>query len=90
MGFSYRQAIGELIFALTICQPDIAVPVIKLLQYALRPAPDHYKAVKANFANTWISSWDEDDRNTRELSHRSLQSMFFLLLTIFVSSAMRT
>jgi hypothetical protein len=49
MGFSYRQAIGELIFALTICRPDIAVPVIKLSQYASRPAPEHYKAVKAVF-----------------------------------------
>ena len=47
MGFSYRQAIGELIFALTICRPDIAVPVIKLSQYASRPAVEHYKAVKA-------------------------------------------
>jgi hypothetical protein len=49
MGFSYRQAIGELIFALTICRPDIAVPVIKLSQYASRPALEHYKAVKAVF-----------------------------------------
>jgi hypothetical protein len=49
MGFSYRQAIGEVIFALTICRPDIAVPVIKLSQYASRPAPEHYKAVKAIF-----------------------------------------
>jgi hypothetical protein len=49
MGFSYRQAIGELIFALTICQPDIAAPVIKLSQHASRPALEHCKAVKAVF-----------------------------------------
>ena len=48
MGFSYRQAIGDLIFALTICRPDIAVPVIRLSHYYLScPAPEHYKAVKA-------------------------------------------
>ena len=42
MGFSYRQAIGELIFAFRICRPDITVPVIKLSQYASRPASEHY------------------------------------------------
>jgi hypothetical protein len=58
MGFSYRQAIGELIFALTICRPDIAVPVIKLAQYASRPAPEHYKAVKAVFV--YLNATRED------------------------------
>ena len=52
MGFSYRQAIGDLIFALTICRPDIAVPVIRLSHYYLScPAPEHYKAVKAVFVS---------------------------------------
>jgi hypothetical protein len=50
MGFSYRQAIGELIFALTICRPHIAVPVIKLSQCASCPAVEHCKAAKAVFA----------------------------------------
>ena len=58
MGFSYRQAIGELIFALTICRPDIAVPVIKLSQYASRPAVDHYKAAKAVFV--YLNATRED------------------------------
>ena len=58
MGFSYRQAIGELIFALTICRPDIAVPVIKLSQYASRPAVEHYKAVKAVFV--YLNATRED------------------------------
>jgi hypothetical protein len=58
MGFSYRQAIGELIFALTICCPDVAVPVIKLSQHASRPAPEHYKAVKAVFA--YLNATRED------------------------------
>ena len=49
IGFSYCQAIGELIFALTMCWPDIAVPVIKLSQYASCPAVEYYKAVKALF-----------------------------------------
>jgi hypothetical protein len=33
MGFSYRQAIGEHIFAMTICRLDISPAVIKLSQY---------------------------------------------------------
>jgi hypothetical protein len=58
MGFSYRQAIGELIFARTICRPDIAVPVIKLSQHASRPAPEHCKAVKAVFV--YLNATRED------------------------------
>jgi hypothetical protein len=58
MGFSYRQAIGELIFALTICHPDIAVPVIKLSQHASCPAVEHYKAVKAVFV--YLNATRED------------------------------
>jgi hypothetical protein len=51
MGFSYRQAISELIFALAMCRPDIAVPVVKLSQCASRPAVEHCKAAKAVFAH---------------------------------------
>jgi hypothetical protein len=50
MGFSCRQAMGELMFALAVCRPDVAVPVIKLSQHAFLPAPEHCKAVKAAFA----------------------------------------
>jgi hypothetical protein len=50
MGHSHRQAIGELIFALTICRPDVAAPVIKLSQCASPPALERCEAVKAVFA----------------------------------------
>lgn len=50
MGFSYRQAIGELIFALTICRLDISAAVIKLSQYSEAPARCHYQAVRHVFA----------------------------------------
>jgi hypothetical protein len=49
MGFSYRQAIGELIFAMTICRLDISPAVIKLSQYSHAPAKCHYQAAKAVF-----------------------------------------
>jgi len=46
MGFSYRQAIGEFIYALTVCCVDISIAFITLSQYASRPAQIHYEAVK--------------------------------------------
>ena len=49
MGFSYRQAIGELLYAMVTCRPDISIAVTKLSQYSNQPAEIHYKAVKNVF-----------------------------------------
>ena len=49
MGFAYRQAIGELIYAMVTCRPDIAFPVIKLAQYSTKPSTIHFEAVKDIF-----------------------------------------
>ena len=46
MGFSYRQYIGKLIYALTICRIDISITIITLSQHSLNPVEIHYKAVK--------------------------------------------
>ena len=46
MGINYRQAIGELIYAMISCRPDISFPLIKLSQYSNKPAKIHYEAVK--------------------------------------------
>ena len=45
MNFNYRQAIGELIFAMVTCRPDISYPTIKLSQYSANPSQCHYEAV---------------------------------------------
>jgi hypothetical protein len=45
MNFNYRQAIGELIYAMVTCRPDISFPLIKLSQYSANPAKIHYEAV---------------------------------------------
>ena len=45
MNFNYRQAVGELIFAMTTCRPDISFPLIKLSQYAQNPAKEHYEGI---------------------------------------------
>ena len=44
MGFKYRQATGELLFAMVTCGPDISVAVLKLTQHNNNPAEIHYKA----------------------------------------------
>jgi hypothetical protein len=50
MGFIYRQAIGELIFAMTICRLDISPAVIKVSQYSHAPAKCHHQATRAVFS----------------------------------------
>jgi deoxyuridine 5'-triphosphate nucleotidohydrolase len=49
LGFTYRQAIGELIYALVTCRPDISYACIKLSQYSAAPAELHFDAVKDIF-----------------------------------------
>ena len=53
MGFSYRQVIGEAVFAMTLCRVDIAPAIIKLSQYLANPARCHYKAAKALLVYLW-------------------------------------
>lgn len=43
--FSYRQAVGEIIYAMVTCRPDISFAIIKLSQYSARPAKIHYDAL---------------------------------------------
>ena len=50
MGFSYRTATGELIYALVAGRPDISFATTKVTQYGSSPALVHYQAVKAIFA----------------------------------------
>ena len=46
MGIHYRQVIGELLYAMVTCRPDISFPVVKLSQYSITPAKEHYEAAK--------------------------------------------
>ena len=47
--FNYRRAIGEAIYAMVTCRPDISYAVIKLAQYSTNPAAIHYQAVRHLF-----------------------------------------
>ena len=46
MGFKFRAATGELIFAMVTCRPEISNAVIKLTQFNNNPARIHYEAAK--------------------------------------------
>ena len=46
MKISYRSAIGELIYAMTTCRPDIAYATVRAAQYSTSPAAIHYHGVR--------------------------------------------
>lgn len=46
MGFNYRQVIGEIIFPMMKCRPEIAPHAIKLSQYMENPAELNYQALR--------------------------------------------
>jgi Reverse transcriptase (RNA-dependent DNA polymerase) len=48
-GFSFRMAVGELIYALVVARLEISFAVIKLSQYSSNPALIHYQATKNVF-----------------------------------------
>ena len=49
MGFNYRQALGEILYAMVTCRPDISISTTKLSQYSQNPAEEHYIALKNIF-----------------------------------------
>jgi hypothetical protein len=49
MGFSYRKAIGELIWAMVTCRPDLSFAVIKLSQFSSNSGRLHYNRVRHVF-----------------------------------------
>jgi dUTP pyrophosphatase len=44
--FTYRQGVGELIYAMVTCRPDISYATIKLSQYSTKPSSIHFEALK--------------------------------------------
>jgi hypothetical protein len=49
MGFSHRQAIGELIFSMAVGHVDMSHPSINLSQCSAQPSKAHHQAVKPIF-----------------------------------------
>ena len=48
-GFGYRQDIGELIYGMVTCRPDISFPLIKLGQYSTKLALEHFIVVQTQY-----------------------------------------
>lgn len=46
MGFSYRQVVGEILYPMVKCRPDITFHITKLSQYSANPAQIHYEALR--------------------------------------------
>lgn len=45
-GFKYRQAVGELIYALVVVRADIALAVTTVAQFSTKPGKQHFEAVQ--------------------------------------------
>ena len=71
-GFTYRQGIGELLYAMITCRPDISFPLIKLSQYSTKPALIHFKALQGIYQYLHITMhdglyyWRKHDHKDRE------------------------
>ena len=46
MGFGYRNGIGELIYAMITCRPDLSYGVVRSSQYSACPHEIHYNGVR--------------------------------------------
>ena len=46
MGFNYRKVIGECLWPMVKCRPDISPHIIKLSQFVDNPAKEHYNAAR--------------------------------------------
>lgn len=49
----FRQAMGELIWPMITCRPEISFPVTKLCQFSNAPADVHFQAAKVIFRFLW-------------------------------------
>ena len=46
MGFNYRKVVGEALWPIVKCRPDISPHIIKLSQFVDNPAREHYNAAR--------------------------------------------
>ena len=66
-GFKYRQVVGEILYPMVKCRPDLSNAIIKLSQYMSNPAKEHYEAVHhlikyiATTYNIGITFWRDTE-----------------------------
>ena len=82
MKFNYRQALGEALFAMVTCRPDISYTVIKLSTFTNNPAKEHYLALKQIFRylrhtmDDGMLFWRTDHLNNNMLQSSSSPKIF--------------
>jgi hypothetical protein len=74
MGIQYRNGVGELIYALVTCRPDISYAVVKCAQSTTAPHEIHYHALKHILKYLYVTRDDgiyywRQSRNTSLPSH---------------------
>ena len=80
MGFKYRTALGEALYTMVTCRPDISLPIMKLSQYSMNPAEAHYIALKNVFRylrstkNKGITFWRKQPSRYKDLPSHELPS----------------
>ena len=75
-GFKYRNATGELIFAMVTCRADISFPVLKLTQFNNSPASCHADAIK-NIYRYLNTTMEEGIQFWRPTPNKSLPQTSF-------------
>ena len=76
-GFKYRKAVGELIWAMCICRPDISYAATKLSQFGDNPGQLHYEAVLQTLQYLSVTRthgltyWRRTPLTTCGLSHKA-------------------
>jgi hypothetical protein len=58
MGVKYRNGIGELIYALVTCRPDISYAVVKCAQSTIAPHEVHYHALRHLLKYLYVTKSD--------------------------------
>ena len=82
MKFGFRQALGEVLYAMVTCRPDISMAVTKLSQYANNPAEVHYSALKNIFRylrvtkNDGLYFWRKEKQDFTELTDGTLPKVY--------------
>jgi hypothetical protein len=91
MRFNYRQVIGELIYPMMKCRPDISYHGTKLSQYMENPAEEHYAAVRllceylAHTIREGIYYWRHESR--MDLPHHPTPALHHNNYTMTVNPA---
>jgi len=82
MKFGFRQALGEVLYALVTCRPDFSMAVTKLSQYASDPSEIHDNDLKNIFRYLRVTKedglyfWRKERTSFKELTDGNLPKLY--------------